>query len=354
MNTTKRYGEKMSDENPFDEPKEERDEVTYEDIKQFEEESDSVPIMETKEFEKQTGSSTRIGCINDLVNMLAYRARNGYDSVTAWCGMRNVGKSVGAQRVVSAFQEKLGHKYKLKRDTLFKNASLNDIVTNIKSKPLPRGIILDEAEKFFYRMDWQNAEQNELIKFLSFARVYRKHLFLLLPHFTDMRTSFRNSEITLWIQGIKQGFAVVFLQDTNLFEEDRWHMRENKKIWRRMSRGRNVLNPNTQLDILSHTVNYIGDFHFDDLDEEWKQEYLQCKLGAFNDNQEAEQPLGKIENKYRSAFYQTLPYFLEKGMKPKEIEAVTGIPSTTINNIMKRLKLRPEDKLPDILKAGDI
>lgn len=329
--------------------------VTYKDIAEAEEATESTPLLETEEFEKQTGQSGRIETMDDLTRLLAYRARNGYDSLTAWCGIRNIGKSVGAQQIAQLFQGKFSLQYDLKRDTMFKNASVNDIMNNIKSKPLNRIIILDEAERYFYRMDWQSQEQNELIKFISFARIYRKHLFLLLPHFTDMRTSFRNNEITLWIQGLKQGFAVVFMQDTNLFEEDRWHMKENKKTWQRYARGRNVLNPDVQLDILSHTVNYIGDFHFDDLPTEWKEEYQRSKLGALNsEGMEVAEDLSKRQAKYQLAFQKTIPKLLAQGMKPKEIADLTGLSSGSILGYIKKNQLRPEDKPHKVLTVDDI
>lgn len=350
MNIIKLSGEKM-DENIFDESRD-ADEVTYEDIKEIEDES--IPLLESPDLEKHTGSSTRIQTYEDLVRMMAYRARNGFDSLTAWCGMRNVGKSVGAQHVAKLFQEKFGYKYDLARDTMFKDATVTNIMENIKSRPLTRAIILDEAEKYFYRMDWQSQEQNELIKFISFARIYRKHLFLLLPHFTDMRTSFRNTEITLWIQGLKQGFAAVFMQDTNLFEEDRWHMQENKKIWRKRSKGRNALDPNVQLNILSHTVNYIGDFHFPDLDAEWKKAYTERKLLALTTLNDTENFKTEREKKYYEGFLKLTEKLLIDGVSQSEIAKIAGISLSPISKVAKKLKESKEANMPDILRAGDI
>jgi hypothetical protein len=326
--------------------------VNVEDLDEIEE--DTTPLLEDTEYmEKETGHSGKIETIDDFVTMLGYRARKGYDSTNAWCGIRNSGKSVGAQIVVSEFQKKMGREFNIKRDTMFKNASVDEVKLNIKSKPLRRGIILDEAENLFYRMDFHSQDQNELIKFLAFARIYEKHLFMLIPYFTDLRTSFRNSEISIWIQNIKQGFAAVFIQDTNIFTEDRWHMKENAKKWEKVSKGQNVLSPNKQLSIISKTVNYIGDFHIPKIDDEWLKEYKRLKLEALNIDP-VEKPAGARERKYYDSFTKLVPLLVKKGYSAQAIAENCNISYSVIQGICKDLQKEQKPITPDILSVGEI
>jgi len=98
----------------------------------------------------------------------------------------------------------------------------------------------DEAINMMFKREFQNRQQNQIIKKLNTYRNKCMVLFFLLPTFWHLDSGVRNStRIKWWIHCYKKGEAWIFQHEENPFNPDLWNQKENFWLFRNQG-GRNV------------------------------------------------------------------------------------------------------------------
>lgn len=102
-----------------------------------------------------------------------------------------------------------------------------------KGRINPRSVILaDELISMFFKRNWYDSEQIDGIELLNKCR--DRHLCIIgnTPNFWDLDSAFIGI-VTFFIHIHERGRAWVFQKDRNPFAQDKWHKRENEKIFRK-------------------------------------------------------------------------------------------------------------------------
>lgn len=128
-------------------------------------------------------------------------------------------------------------------------------------KPEYSIIEADEIISMFFKRNWYDSDQIDGIELLNKCR--DRHLIVggNIPNFWDLDSAIY-SLITFWVHIHDRGTAWVFQKDRNPFAVDKWHRRENEKLFRKYHHPYKC-------------VNFVCEIKFDDWSKEDKKEILQ-------------------------------------------------------------------------------
>ena len=118
--------------------------------------------------------------------------------------------------------------FSLKENMLFKPNN-EEIMAKVRD-PKIKIIILDEAIRVLYKLNWQDKDQQKLNVFFDVCRQENKIIILNIPRFRDLNEKFRNDRVTYHIHIFQRGYAMVFYKDKRWELMDPWHVDETKKI----------------------------------------------------------------------------------------------------------------------------
>lgn len=124
-------------------------------------------------------------------------------------------------------------------------------------------ILADELISMFFKRNWYDAEQIDGIELLNKCR--DRHLCVIgnVPHFWDLDSAIYPI-VTFWVHIPERGRAWVFQKDPNPFENDKWHKKDNTKIFRK---SRNPY----------RCINFVCEIHFGDWTPEEKKTYYNVR-----------------------------------------------------------------------------
>lgn len=208
--------------------------------------------------------------ISFLAKALSKRVRKKWDIVLAITGEEGVGKSTLAIQLARMIDPK----FSINRNIIF---APNE--TKVKEKMIELDeysvIIIDEAVKIFYKLNWQSKMQKFLNILFSLARKERKIVILCIPNFRDLNKFMREHRIRLWVHLIKRGEGVIFMRDWSNWAKDIWWMDENQTIIDKARRYKKLVDFSSKdkLKLLSKARTYVGIVEFDQLDKQIEMEY---------------------------------------------------------------------------------
>jgi len=193
-------------------------------------------------------------------------------------------------------------------------------------KPEGTVIIADELISMFFKRNFYDEGQIQGIELLNKCR--DRHLVIIgnVPSFWDLDSAMYG-HITFWIHVETRGLCHVFMKDRNPFETDKWHRKENLKLWAKYKspwkcRG------------------YLFSMKFKDWSPQDKQAYYDVR------NKKRVGTEGQGKEKYRKIKDQRdrlIRYCYEKrtGNK-KEIAIVAGVDPTHVVRVTADLELKDE------------
>jgi energy-coupling factor transporter ATP-binding protein EcfA2 len=213
------------------------------------------------------------GSYIQLTSDIKKRLKSNREAVVVIDGNRGEGKSTLAILMAQACNKE---HFDIAKDIIYIPNDTN-IKEAINSKPREKVIVIDEAIRAFYKMDFMNSIQNSLMKFFNtHLRKENKCVICCLPAFTSLRREFRDDIVLFRIFVPLRGKAFVFYASQNPMGGDKWGLDVGSKAWLEEFKNKNMLDIeiNKKYEFLRNLPQYVGEFTFPKLDPETEKEYL--------------------------------------------------------------------------------
>lgn len=146
------------------------------------------------------------------------------------------GKSCFTDTLANETGKVTGNKFDLENNMTYKRDELKTWLDGDKKgkgrKDEYSTVLADELISMFFKRNWFDSKQIDGIELLNKCR--DRHLCVLgnVPSFYDLDSAVY-SFTTFRVHIFERGRAWVFQKDRNPFATDKWHMRENEKIFRK-------------------------------------------------------------------------------------------------------------------------
>jgi hypothetical protein len=278
----------------------------------------------------------KYACVKMISEKARLKVRQDYDCVIAITGGEGVGKSSLAIKLGMAIDDE----FRLEKNILFSpiETEVQDAVTKM---PKFSVIILDEAIKVLYKLNWNTKLQKMLNTLYTLCRKENKVTILCIPRLTDLSEMFRNHRVKIWIHISRRGCAMVFLKNDNPFGEDTWGFKLMQKRTDKINWS--ALEFENQIRLVKKLPTFFGAFHFEDLNIKVKQRYvaLRDKEGEKYkgiDFEDPEQFYKKRIDEYKSLYEKAILVLKKTGMRTSHIAQLFGRTPATINNVINKNK----------------
>lgn len=214
----------------------------------------------------------------DLFEMIANPAFNmEWDNTVLVTGRERGGKSTFCIREASEFQ-----------GCSLKSAILNNIIYSPNDKEIEKKIkdkklkvtVADEIIKAMLNTEFHSSIARFLVKLFNVCGSENKVNFIVLPRKSDLLKAIRQGRCFYWIHIAFRGVAIVFQYDSFGLSIDGWHTKENDKILKKaLGKDKKIsdISVDKELELYSKSINYVGEFYFDDLPAEEKALYGELK-----------------------------------------------------------------------------
>ena len=290
-------------------------------------------LLDENQNENERKKITSIKMISEKARL---KVRQDYDCVIAVTGGEGVGKS--------SLSIKLGmdidDDFKLVKNILFSPIE-NEVKDAVTKMPKYSVIILDEAIKVLYKLNWNTKLQKMLNTLYTLCRKENKVTILCIPRLTDLSEMFRNHRVKIWIHVSRRGCAMVFLKNDNPFGEDSWGFKMMQKRTDKINWS--ALEFDKQISIVKKLPTFFGAFHFHDLDPKIKERYIELRdtEGEKYKGLDFEDPEQMYKNKiqeYKTLYEKAVLVLKKTGMKTSHIAQLLGRSLTTIKNVIDKNK----------------
>ncbi len=208
-----------------------------------------------------------IWSITDLVDISKQRQQNKFDVIIAVSGARGNGKSSLLFRFFSRFKpfKAWNHQIYSRKD-----------VMNLLEKNKFGCIFDDEAIRTGYKRNFFDADQKLLIQMINMYRDNFNIYGLAVPNFYSLDKDLRDL-IKIHIHVVERGLGVVHIANSgNLYSDDAWDVKYNKKIEERWSESKKK-NPNFKPKYNKLTT-FRGYIRFPDLTPKQRLLYEEVKV----------------------------------------------------------------------------
>jgi len=140
--------------------------------------------------------------------------------------------------------------------------------------------VIDEAIRALYKMSFMTTMTQTLVRMWATERYQNKCTILILPRFKDLTENFRNHRVKLWVHVISRGVAVVYVRDDDPHTKDPWNFEFAYKYKLKVGKKQPIatLSLERRLFIESRMKNYLFDFTFPDLPDDFKKVYENLKI----------------------------------------------------------------------------
>lgn len=226
------------------------------------------------------------------------------DVVIAVGGFTGEGKSTFMHKLAKAYSKVANVSYEFDKSMTWSRKELTMWIDGIGEnktgqKPEYSVVVADELISMFYNRNFTNKDQKSTIELLNKCR--DRHLLIMgaVPVFFQLDVAFR-SRVRFFVYIIMRGVALVFQQERNPFSRDPWSVAQNYHLFsHRIS--------------LSKSPNFLGVIHYDDFDEQEKEDYYKLRNEKRLNTESSNQ--GKSQNS-------TLSQYVEESAKKELIELI--------------------------------
>lgn len=211
--------------------------------------------------------------VKRIIHNIRKRLNANNDMVACISGPEGSGKSTLAIKLGFAIDKNFSIK---------KNVIVNPDVIKIQEKILRElepgsALVIDEGIRTMYKRNFFSEENKFLNELFAICRKKRIFTAICIPNFWDLDQFYKNHRVKAWFYVPIRGKAVVFVPDYDAFAEDKWELRENRKIVVQ-KRGRRKIAEFGIGDLLNiyrdYNNHYVGDFSFTKLAPHIEEEYL--------------------------------------------------------------------------------
>lgn len=281
-----------------------------------------------------------------FANLCHARVKDDKDLLVCVDGPKGEGKSTFAGQQ-SMFMDP---EFTFKRNYIF-TPNFPDIKARMYGLPKYTPLTVDEAVKAMYKLDWTSTVQNNLIKLYTESRKKNKVTFFCIPFFSELRTSFRQNLVDIWVHILDRGRAIVFLPDPTPIIEDKWRFKDCQKLWKAKTTYTKTyeLTADKRLELMRELPIYAGEMRFDDFSAEDKTEYLRCVTETEELEESSENALeDSLSKRYRASLLSVIQYLYEEhSLTQTQIAELVKMSLPTVNKMMRQLGIRPRVKQAD-------
>lgn len=314
----------------------ELDEKEREDLKAIEEEE----VEAIEEIKEEAQAEDDINNIKVFAKLLKQRVKQDFDAVVAVTGEEGVGKSSCAVQIAKRVDRKFSFE---RNEIILPNIHL--LKEKIMQLPDGSAVVVDEAIKLLYKLQWSSKSQIFLNTLYALARKKRKVTLLCISRFTDLNEFFRNHRVKFWVFIPYRGFAVVFIRDWSPFAKDPWWIDHNQKIiesYMKLKKLKDISKHHKE-EILQKCRNFLMTFTYDNLSDEEKKQYAEVvekyKFETLELAEKAEFEFTKREMtqilKDRERLRNILVFLRDRGVPLKKLCEVAHISASTLRSILK-------------------
>lgn len=203
------------------------------------------------------------------------------DMIIAVTGYRGAGKST---LIIQAAAKLMGKiclsKADFEQHFIYSRKELDEKLEKFEKQ---RVICVDESINLLFRREFQNKQQNQIIKKFNTYRDKQYCIFLVIPTFWQLDSAVRNSLIIKWwVHCVDRGNAIIYQPEDNEWNYDPWNQKENF-IDRRMKKP------------IYKSKNYFSNIVWQKLPEELEQEYNEIKAKKRKESYADEEKKIKVE-----------------------------------------------------------
>jgi len=222
-----------------------------------------------------------------------------------------------------------------------------NMVTKLKKGSV---ILLDEAVKAFYKLNWNSRMQIMLNELFTLCRSENKATIMCIPSLLDLNKFMRGRRVCMWVHVLKRGKCAVFVRDTNPFQEDPWHFDDVVKKIKKHNINFVRMSMENQLRFLKKLPNYVGVFSFHKLSQKGEDNYNHWKHeNRFEDYEKKLNPVEEISRE-KVALHKLIKNLRDEKTGWDQIHNITGVPKSTLREWNKKYDI--ESKLTPVKKEN--
>ncbi len=271
------------------------------------------------------------------------RLKQNKDLVVAVCGDEGDGKSTLAMEVAKETDKR----FDLERNVLY-SPNFKEMENKIKGLPPYSVIVVDEAIKALYKLNWQTKLAKYTNVLYAVCRKYNQLSIMCMPRFIDFNEYFRRHRIKFWIQVIDplslkktDGTAVVFAKSKNFFSDDPWYLRESQKRVEAYSKSKRMREVEYSsydwMKVASKSRNYVGALPFHHMDDVMFAHYTELSKKYSSDDIDTleDKPSARMVM-YRDRQKRLLRMLQEQGISQEAIGKRLGVNQRRISKMLAR------------------
>lgn len=294
---------------------------------------DQKPMTTEEMFRRGLGIDNKLTLIK-VAKLLEESLVHEWDNVIAITGDEGTGKSMLAMQLA----HHINNEFTMKDNVAFvpDEKQIYNMVTGL---PPFSAIVLDEAIKAFYKLNWNNRMQIMLNELFTMCRNEHKATILCIPSILDLNKFMRSRRVRVWIHVMNRGFACVFMKDKSPFTEDPFHIDDTIRLIKKKNMNFTKLRFHKQVDFLRSLPNFADFITFPKLTRRSEKEYKDLKNANRYEDFEAKINKKDSVNREKKAMLKMVLAYRKEKKSWAEIAHITGYNESTIQKWLKQYKL---------------
>jgi len=277
-----------------------------------------------------------------ITSILNKVTNSNFQNILVVSGRTGVGKSTFALRAALEGDPN----FTLEKNVLY-NPNISDVMKAIKELPYGSYIILDEAIKVAYKLEWWSETNRLMDKFFNLCRKERKTIIFCIPNFNDLSKAFR--EMTnLWVHVLERGKGVLLTKDPLFMGRTSWNLERMYKRFQNNLKGRRYseIGSSDLLYLLRRSQHYVGEFDFNKLSAKFEAKYEFLRDKEKYKDLELRKPTDKKTDEIK--VYRYALNLL--GLKQKDIAKLTDVTAQTISYSLNTIEQDKKTKTKRLLQ----
>lgn len=278
----------------------------------------------------------------ELSKIMKAHVRDNKDLVVAVTGFRGIGKSLFSFVLANLCDPN----FTFEKNVCFIPTE-EKIKTMLNNTPPYETLVIDEAVKGMYKMDFMTSGVKFLYKKFTTDRKFNRIVFLNIPNLEALTAGFRKDIVNLWIHFFEVGWCHVYNRKHMPIGTDVWSEDEIKDI----VSDKKCINPEYQRWKLKKLSNFMFEINF--TKENYETLYVKSGIERIYErlSKEANMEMDKVDEETPEAKERFKMPFAIQCIHNKEVHKEsymsqskrTGIPLTTLNRIVKSCESKPSN-----------